>query len=340
MRESCMYGSERGARGNSRPYRDRREFIALLGGVALAFPAFAQEPGKLYRLSGLATTPRLVEWMRAITLPELAKHGFVEGRNLTLDMRFGDAEELPRLAQELASLKPDVIVAESTIAIRALRDATRTIPIVMAFADDPVREGFIASLARPGGNVTGVAMLAAALNAKRLQVLHEAFPAAHRVAVLAIPERAEPTEREMRPVAAKTGIDLRIFQVAGAGDFEASFSAMRAAAVEALVMGAGPLFSSNATQLAALARDAGLPTICEFREFAERGCLIGYGPNLMELRKRAVDHVTKILRGATPGELPVEGPTHFGFTINLKTARALGIELPPSILARADEVIE
>jgi putative tryptophan/tyrosine transport system substrate-binding protein len=319
----------------------RREFIALLGGgVAVAFPAFALEPGKLYRLAGLGTTTRFVERTRAITLPELAKHGFVEGRDLILDMRIGDAEELPRLAQELTSSKPDVILADSTITIRALWDATRTIPIVMAFADDPVRDGLVASLARPGGNVTGVAVLASALNAKRLQVLHEAVPTAHRFAVLVYPGRADPTEQEMRPVAAKTGIDLRIFQVAGADHFQTAFSAMRAAGIEALVMGAGPLFSSNATQLAALARDAGLPTICEFRELAERGCLIGYGADLNELRRRAADYVAKILRGAIPGELPVEGPTHFEFAINLKTAGSLGIELPPSLLARADGVIE
>lgn len=310
--------------------------MALLGASA----GLAQEPGKVYRLAGLGTNARFIEWTRAITLPELAKQGFVEGRNLALDMRIGSNEELPGLARELIALKPHVILAESTITIRAARDATSTVPIVMAFADDPVRDGFVASLARPGGNLTGVAVLAAALNAKRLQVLHEAIPAARRMAVVVNSDRLEPTEREMRPVAASAGIDLLILEVASADNFPAAFSAMRAAGVEALVMGGGPLFSFHAAQLAELAREAGLPTICEWRESAQRGCLIGYGADLSEMRRRAADYVTKILRGAAPGELPVEGPTRFEFTINMKTARALAVEFPATLLARADEVIE
>ena len=194
----------------------------------------------------------------------------------------------------------------------------------------------------PGGNVTGIAILAAELDGKRLDLLHEAVPAARRIAALMLPAAPlrRASEEELRAAAASTGVELLVFDAAGPGEYPAAFAAMRAGGARALVIVADPTFNRDAESLARLALKTGLPTVCEWAEMARSGCLLGYGPSRPELRRRLAYFVARIFQGAAPSDLPIEQPTHFEFTINLKTAKALGLTIPPSLLARADEVIE
>ena len=310
---------------------------ALLAAAAMSGAASAQAADKVLRLGLLQTRVDV----HAMTLAELAKLGFAEGSNLVVDTRTGTSERLPELARELVDVKPDVIIAGGA-AIAAARAATNTIPIVMSYSgEDPIAAGFAASVARPGGNVTGLMIWAPELDAKRLQLLHEAVPTARRIAALmASPlNRADPLA-VMRPVASAVGIELLAFYVESPTDFDAPFAAMRSAGAQALAITADPRFSNSTPKLAALAIEARLATICEWVEMAREGCLIGYGPIPAELRRRAADYVVRIFRGASPGELPIEGPTRFKFAVNVKTAAMLGLTLPPIVLQRADEVIE
>ena len=322
----------------------RREFITLLGGAAAAWPlrAGAQGAGKVFRLGALSPATAQFDSIRGIVLPELAKAGIVEGRNLILDLRAGSMEKLPQLAPELIAANPDAIMAVSGAAIGALKAASSTVPIVMSFSDyDPVAAGFAASFARPGGNITGIAMLATVLDAKRLDLLHEAVPAAHRIAVLLVSEsRHESTLAAMRVAASANGIELVPVYAELPGSYPRAFTAMRTAGARALAIVAAPEFNRDAEILAALATEAGLPTMCEWGHMAARGCLLGYGPVGPELWRRAADYVTRILRGAAPGELPIEGPSHFEFVVNSRTAKQLALTIPTSVLLRADEVIE
>jgi putative ABC transport system substrate-binding protein len=280
--------------------------------------------------------------MHANTLPKLVREGFVEGRNLVLEIRIGTAEELPELAKELLATKPDVVLANGPVAIRAVRAATTTVPIVgAAIGEDPIAAGFAASLARPGGNVTGVVMLAPELDAKRLDLFHQAVPTARRVAVLG-PSAMQAKEGlvAVRSVAEALGLDVFVVYAEAAADYQAAFAAMRSEGAQGLAILSAPDFFTNASTLAALALEAGLPTVCEWKKMAEQGCLLGYGPDLAEENGRTANYVAHIFRGAAPGELPIEQSTHFEFAINLKTAKALGLTIPPTILARADDVIE
>ena len=206
---------------------------------------------------------------------------------------------------------------------------------------DPVAAGVAESWARPGGNVTGVTLTAPDLEIKRLDLLREVVPAARRIAVLLMHrEVTEPGEAPMRGAAARLGIQLVELYVGGPDEYHQALTAMRSAGAEALVITPMPEFGEHAEELAALAVEVGVPTVCGSGKAAEQGCLIGYGPDFTELRRQAADDAARIFRGASPGELPIEGPTHFDFVINLKTAKALGLTIPPSILARADDVIE
>ena len=319
----------------------RRPAIALVVLLALSAPVLAQTPGKVYRLGLLAQTDQSIDVTREHTLPELAKFGFVEGANLVLDARIGPAEALRGLARELTALRTDAMLAIGSASIRAARAATSTVPIVM-FGDDPVGLGVAETLSRPGGNVTGVTILVAELDAKRLQLLQEALPAARRVAALLhlTNERRDISKSVLRAVASGAGLELVTVDSAGPEDYAAAYATLRQAGVQALVIGPSPLFARDGEQLAALALEAQLPTACEWAEMARAGCLIGFGPNRPELRRRAAHYVARIFRGANPAELPIEAPTHFELAINLRTARALGLEIPPALLARADEVIE
>jgi len=233
---------------------------------------------------------------------------------------------------------PDAILAVSVAAIKAIQEATTTLPIVM-YGDDPVGQGFAASLARPGGNVTGVTMLAAELDGKRLQLLHEALPSARRMAILALPQHAR-NIGEMERIALALGIEIHVFRVNETTDYSAAFASMRKAGAQALVISTSPKFYQDGAQLAALALEAGLPTICEWAEMARTGCVIGYGKSLRAMRRRVADYFARILQGTPPSALPIEGPAHFELAINLKTSRALGMDMPQGLLLRADEVIE
>jgi putative ABC transport system substrate-binding protein len=283
-----------------------------------------------------------IDSIRSIVLPELAKAGIVEGRNLILDARAGSMDKLSQLAAELIAANPDTVMAVSGAAINAVRAASSTVPIVMSFSDyDPVTAGFALSFARPGGNITGIAMLATVLDAKRLDLLHEAVPSARRVAVLLVSEiRHQSTLTAMRATALTNGIELVPVYAESPASYPRAFTAMRTAGAQALNIVAAPEFNRDAEILAALATDARLPTMCEWGHMATRGCLLGYGPVGTELWRRAADYVIRILRGAVPGELPIEGPARFEFVVNSRTAKQLALAIPTSVLLRADEVIE
>jgi putative ABC transport system substrate-binding protein len=323
----------------------KRSALVLVPALAVLFSSagsaiLAQAADKVWRLGVLSLVVDPIGGM-STTVSELAARGFVEGQNLVVDVRVGTAERMPALARELVGTGPDVILAVSDWAVTPAHEATRSIPIVASpMGADPVAVGVAKSWARPGGNVTGVTLTAPELEIKRLDLLREVVPAARRVAVLLMHrEVTEPGEAPMRAVAARLGIRLVELYVGGPDGYHQAFVAMRSAGAEALVITPMPEFGEHAEELAALAVEAGLPTICGSGKAGEQGCLIGYGPDMIELRRQAADDVARIFRGASPSELPIEGPTHFDFVVNLKTAKALGLTVPPSILARA-EVIE
>jgi putative ABC transport system substrate-binding protein len=317
--------------------------ITSLLALAATAPALAQSSEKVWRLGVLTPsgTGPAFETFHSVVFPALAKQGFVEGRNLIIEMQVGAQDKLPALARELVATRPDAVVAVGSSAVKAVKHASSTTPVVASFIGDPIADGFAASLARPGGTVTGMVMLAPELDAKRLDILHEAVPQVHRIAVLARDRESKALNLvEMTKAAAQTRLELDIFYAAAVPEFPAAFAQMREAGMQALAIVSAPEFASNAAVLAALALGARLPTVCEWDWMARDGCLLGYGPDFTELRRQTADYVVRIFRGASPGELPMEQPTHFKFTINLKTATALGLSVPPVLLARADEVIE
>jgi putative ABC transport system substrate-binding protein len=315
-------------------------FSALAILVTLTGQAVGQD--RVFRLGVLTPTNAAFTTVRTVTVPELAKSGFVEGRNLVVDYRGaeGSQDRLPTLARELVQSAPDAIIAIAPPAIRAARAATSAIPIVMSFAgEDPVAAGWVASLARPGGNVTGLVMLGPELDGKRLQLLHEAVPDRRQVAVLVELGRHEPNLREMQAVAQALHLELVVVPVPAASDYTEAIESARALA-GAIAVPSSTVFFRDAAKIAALATGAGLPTVCEWREMAHSGCLLGLGASLTDLRRRTAYYVARIFQGVTPRELPVEQASVFEFAVNLRTAKALGLQLPPALLARADEVIE
>ena len=315
----------------------RRAFIAGLLTWEIA-KARAQAPGRIYRLGVLGpgdASSWLVSPMRTITLATLAEYGFAD-HNLQVQVHFDSGESLAELARELVTTQPDVIVAISRSAILAARRATSTIPIVMSFiGEDPVAAGLAANITRPGRNVTGLLMLAPELDAKRLELLREAIPDAQRIAVL-ISNRAEEDQKKatMETIAGRLGAELRFFPVSGPNDYGAAFKSMGAWRAQALAVGSAPELFRDATEIARMAIDERLPTVCEWREMASAGCLLGYGPNLVELRHRMADYVVRILNGAAPGDLPIEGPTRFEFAVTLgPPRRSVSFCCPPSCCA-------
>ena len=249
---------------------------------------------------------------------------------------------MPELAREALAARPDVVVATSDVAIREAYAASSSVPIVMAFiGGDPVALGLAQSLGRPGGNVTGVWMLSHDLDRKRLVLLHDAVPTARRIAVLAgRPPMHVETFKLMRQTASELGLDAHAFLADGPADYASAFAEMRSAHVEALAIPSSPVFFRDAAILSQLALEARLPTVCEWASMARDGCLIGYGPSRLELARRVTDYIARILRGTPPGELPIEQPTKFEVGVNLKTAKALGLTVPTTLLTLADEVIE
>jgi putative ABC transport system substrate-binding protein len=318
-----------------------RRLLLLLGLVLLATQASAQE--RVWRLGVL--TP--FDWpadttMHSVMIPELARRGFVEGKNLVVLPRWGgnvDTEQLARLAQDLAAAKPDVIVAVSPRAIAAAMKAAPQTPVVASFTIDPVVEGAAASMSRPGGEVTGIAMLASEGDKKRIELLHDAIPGAHKFAFIADQDGIKRKD-DYRRAAENLGVEIVSFEAKSPADYRSIFDAMHNAGVDGIVIQSSPIFHRDAVQLASLALERHLPTICEWRAMASDGCLIGYGPDLAELRLRTADFVVRIFSGGNPAEMPFEQPTRFEMAINNKVARTLGVTVPPSVFVRADEVIE
>lgn len=313
--------------------------FALVFAVCLA-DAEAQD--KIHTLGILSPNAGEVDRVRAFTLPELARLGFTEGANLRVIARVGAGgpDKLDAAARELVAESVDVIVAVSSPATHAARAHTGRIPIVMAPAgDDPVADGLVQSFIRPGGNVTGLVMLGTEGDVKRLEFARQATPEARRIGLL-----VGPIGPSRLPILADAGARLGVQTVPvsarDASEYASAFAALRVQGAESLVILADPIFYADARDLSALATRNGLPTICQWREMAEAGCLIGFGPSYRRLRARTADYVAQLLRGAPPESLPVEQPAIFEVVVNLKTAQVLGIEIPPAILARADEVIE
>ena len=318
---------------------DRRTFLAGTGAVLLASPLAAegQQVGKVRRVGELHPGNGSEERLAA-----LREVGYVEGQNLVVERRHaeGRLDRLPALATELVGLKPDVILATGEAAIRATKNATKVIPIVMAFAEDPVGKGLIASLGHPGGNITGVTLVAAGtMAAKRIDVFKEAVPRARRIALLTWQRMEAAQVKEAEQAARALKIETVLVEVQN-GDYEGAFSAMATERADALFVVSNPVLNRDRKRIIALAARHRLPAIYEWRESAEDGGLLAYGAKFRELNRRVAAYVDKILKGAQPGDLPVEQPTTFELVINLKTAKALGLTIPPSLLGRADEVIQ
>jgi putative ABC transport system substrate-binding protein len=330
-----------------RPAMDRRRFLltSLAGVVAAPLAAYAQPTGKVYRMgylySGSATSsPRAPEALRA----ELRELGWVEGRNIVIDYRFAEGrfDRLPDLAADLVRLKVDVIVAWPTPPAVAAKNATGTIPIVMIGVGYPVELGLIASLARPGRNVTGVSFNVDMEIGKGLELLKEIVPKVRPVAVLSNPANPghAPAVSIVKAAARSLGMPLQVLEAREPNQFEGAFAAMATDRVEALLVVTDSMFILHRARLANLAAKNRLPSMFAVREFVDAGGLMSYGVSVPDLMRRGAAFVDKILKGATPADLPIEQPTKFELVINLKTAKALGLTIPPSLLARADQVIE
>jgi putative tryptophan/tyrosine transport system substrate-binding protein len=328
----------------------RRAFIGSLAGGLLTAPfaAWAQQAGKVYRVGYMTVVSRQsAEPLMSIFLRALRDLGWIEGRNLLVEWRWADGqvERLSGFAAELAKLNVDLIVAPQSDSALAAKRATRTIPIVHVVAGDPVADGLVTTLARPGGNVTGLTITPSPeIVGKRLELLKETTEGS-RVAVLWNPARHYPyvelALRELNAAARVLGVQLQVLEARGPDEFEPAFAAMvRGQRADALLTFEDSMFWLHRRRLAELEAKHHLPTMHDLREFAEAGSLMAYGPNLADLFRRAAVYVDKILKGAKPGDLPIEQPTKFELVINLKTAKALGLTIPPSLLLRADEVIE
>jgi putative ABC transport system substrate-binding protein len=325
----------------------RREFITLLGSAAVLGPlaARAQQSGKMPRIGILAVgiPPTYVSRYEAFR-QGLREFGYVEGQNIGTDYRYaeGKVERLPDLVAELVRLRVDLIVAVSAPEVAAAKRATQSIPIVFLAHGNPLQSGDAASLAKPGGNITGMAAFGPEVVAKRLELLKEAFPRITRVAVLW--NAANPVKlldwREAQAAARVLGVALQSHEVRGPEDFPNAFAAITKQRPDALMTLDDPLLLHWRASVVAFAEQERLPTISGIREWRDVGVLLVYGPNLADGYRRAAGYVAKILKGANAADLPIEQPTKFELIINLKTAKALGVAIPPTVLARADEVIE
>ena len=333
--------------------RRRRILQGMAAGLLAGAPrAFAQEHGKVYRIGylSLRAAPSAVDESFVRGMQEL---GYVVGRNLVIEYRWAgnDTERLRLLAEELVRLNMEVIVTAATPAVRAAMRATATIPIVMIAAADPEGTGLVASLGRPGGNVTGLSMLSTDLAQKRLQLIREIAPGATRIALLAVrvgdarpaPGRADATTlllSETLAAAQKMGVDLVARSIAKADELPDAFSKFRQERAQGLIVQVSPLTFEHRAAIAALASRQTLPVMYEIRNFVDDGGLVSYGPDLHEMARRAAGYVDRIFRGAKPGALAIEQPGKYELVINLKTAKALGLTIPPALLLRADEVIQ
>jgi putative tryptophan/tyrosine transport system substrate-binding protein len=323
----------------------RREFITLLGGAA-AWPltAGAQQPGKLPTIGFLGAATLSVESQRvAAFVQRLHQLGWIENRNVTIEYRWAEGrfERFSELAAEFARLKVDLIVASTTPAVIAAKQATSVIPIVITTANDPVATGLVASLARPGGNVTGLSNQLADTAAKRLELLRQVVPGLRRLAILGnVGNPGVVLEtRESQVAATAMGLEATTLEIRRAEDIAPLLEALKGRA-DALYVASDPLMNTNRIRINTLALGARLPTLHGVRDYVEAGGLMSYGTNIVNQYRRAADYTDKILRGAKPGELPIEQPTKFDLVINLTTAKALGLTVPDKLLSLADEVIE
>jgi putative ABC transport system substrate-binding protein len=323
---------------------DRRAFLGTLAGGLLAAPiaAEAQRAGKVPHIGviGTATSSLMSVWLTAFR-EGLRERGYVEGQSIAIEYRWGEGkpERFPGFAAELVRLRVDVIVTSGAHAIRAAQRATSIIPIVMAIVEDPVEQGFVTSLAHPGGNLTGLSFQDSELVTKRLQLLTEAIPELSRVAVLwdsTRPNAVKAVEQAAPPL----GLVPQVLEVREGRDLERAFEAARKQHAQAVLQLASPLFAAHRKTILSLMAKGRLPAVCQERTFVVDGCLMAYGPNFPDMFRRAAYYVEKILKGAKPSDLPVEQTSQFELSINLKTAKALGMTIPPSLLARADQVIE
>jgi putative ABC transport system substrate-binding protein len=328
---------------------NRRAFLTALSGSLLAAPraAEAQQAAKIARIGYLALNRAAGPHRHEAFLQGLRDLGYVEGRNLVMEYRDaeGKSERLPALAAELVALKVDVIVAGGGAqAAVAAKQATRTLPIVFASTADAVGSGLVTSLARPGGNITGLSLIFPELVGKCLEQINQAVPGVSRVAVLWQPgaygERTEKDMLKRAEVAGRAlGVRLQVVEARGPADFDRAFSEMTRARAGALTVLGSVTFANERRRLVDLAAKNRLPAVYMERDYVDAGGLLSYGPNVADLFRRAATYVDKILKGAKPGDLPVEQPTKFELVINLKTAKALGLTIPQSLLRRADEVI-
>jgi len=324
----------------------RREFITLLGGAAAAWPlaARAQQAGKLPTVGYMGSaTPAIQGQWAAAFVQRLRELGWVDGRTVAIEYRWaeGRSERAAEIAADFAQRKVDVIVTSGTGTVLAAKQATSVIPIVFAATGDPVGTGLVTSLARPSGNVTGLSNQQADLAAKRLELLREVVPGLRRLAIMGnVGNPATVVEmREVQATARTLDLEVHTVEIRRSEDIVAAFEALNGRA-EALYVVIDPLVNTHRVRINTLALAARLPTMWSHRELVEAGGLMSYGPNFPDLFRRAGDYVDKILRGAKPGDIPVEQPTKFDLVVNLTTAKALGLTIPESFLSRADEVIE
>jgi putative ABC transport system substrate-binding protein len=327
---------------------DRRVFLAGAAALLAAPRAAAAQPaGKVWRIGVLAgsppTTPEAARPWEALML-RLRELGYVEGQNLVVERRWaeGRADRYHELAAELVALKPDVIIAAFTPSVSAAKRATSTIPIVMAIAGDPAGTGLVASLSRPGGNITGMSLQnSPELAGKRLELLKEAFPGLSRVGLLVnrtLPHR-DFIWRDLQRAAVLIGVKLEPFEVRGPEDFSGGLTTKGSEAFEALVVHPDPLAFNHRREIAEFGLKRKMPVAAAYG-FAEAGCLMSFDAHWPDLFRKAATYVDRVLKGAKPGDLPIEQPTEFKVIINLKTAKALGLTIPPSLLQRADQVIQ
>jgi putative tryptophan/tyrosine transport system substrate-binding protein len=324
----------------------RRDFMALLGGAAATWPlaAHAQQPARLPTIGFMGTsTPAAQGHMVAALVQRLRELGWIEGRTIAIEYRWAEGrnERYSEIAAEFVRLKVDAILTQGTQAATAAKQATSVIPIVATVVGDPVGSGLVASLALPGGNVTGLSVVSPDMAAKRLELLREAVPGFRRLAILVDVGNAVNVEevRQVQAAADKLGLEGFPIAIRRAEDITPAFDGLKNRA-DALYVAANPLIMSNIVRINTLAVGARLPTIYIAREYVQGGGLLAYGPNFADIYRRAGDFFDKILRGTKPGVIPVEQPTKFDLVINLTTAKALGLAIPPTLLARANEVIE
>jgi putative tryptophan/tyrosine transport system substrate-binding protein len=324
----------------------RRDFITLLSGTAVAWSlgARAQQSAKLPLIGFLGQSAPSSENQRLTAFVQrLRELGWTEGRNIVIEVRWAQArpERAAEFAAEFVRLKADVIVTSGTPQVLAIKQVTSVVPIVFAVAGDPVGTGLVASLARPGGNITGLSVLATDLAGKRIELLREVVPNLRRLGIIGNAGNPLILQEmgEYRAAASMLGLEVAVFEIRQAEDIAPTFELLKGRA-EALYVCQDLLTLANRVRINTLALGARLPVMLASREQVEAGGLMSYGPDFLDLFRRSADYVDKILRGAKPADLPVEQPTKFDFVLNLTTAKALGVMMPPSLLARADEVIE